>query len=877
MPTKYGVKIANYKVGSIYEYDLGVRNRYHYTDAMMTNSLFLYFLKDNGLEIKHGRTRDIIGVNFDYGSKTFDKTVSSYKKAIAKINKKEFKTNKDNRALEFLDNKIKEAKENESRYELECKNADILRLEYYTNGIDIKYPSVVEDGKTVEWEVVHYLMLFRSTGKAKEGSCMFICERLYDKAIDFLRMGYDMNIPNSPIVEMSAYSSLVCSTIVGDMVVSPEDIFVMKDIDIPFTRDVIEVGIDEQKHCFAKKRDSYTLKNTLFDGQCLIDDSVFPKWGNGTVLLRHHMCKMNGLHTYIQKFFRDYYGDKYGTAQIVDMFGVTHNVKDIKIITTDNAMKWIKFDITYQQWCDKVHENGNIFGIVKTPHQSKLGDVQRMSYQMVNALDIDIMDKVTETSVKYIIQLKKDNDVFLDYLEKNKNFSNDYEVLIALCERNKEFTRTDYFRDRKERIIRTYVQNFRFGKIIQNADNLIIVGSPYAMLLATVGEDVHKDDTFNFEKGTIQCWTSRFEDGEYLAEFRSPFNSKNNMGYLHNVRSENMDRYFELGREIIAVNMIGTDFQDRNSGSDQDVDNIYTTNQPDIVNCARRYYYDYPTIVNNISKDKKKYDYSLENYAIIDNGLASAQGAIGESSNLAQLCLTYTYNSTGELKEKYEGFVAILSVLAQVAIDNAKRKYDIDLMEEIERIKDEMDIENNLYPIFWKIIKDKKIKENDKKFKEEKINPELICPMNYIAELRFPEFKPNNSTISIGEVMNKYKTNETDRRRKSFKVEDFIEKYSIDLLNSPCHDDDNLDDYLLLKSNFDDLISDISKIHISSSYEALFYWLLNRAFVIGSGVKSKKINGQMISKTEKNKSLLVKTLYNINKKALLNCFKCHND
>ena len=109
MTIKYGVKIANYKVGSIYEYDLGVRNQYHYTDAMMTNSLFLYFLKDNGLEIKHGKTRDIIGVNFDYGSKTFDKTVSSYKKAIAKINKKEFKTNKDNRALEFLDNKIKSA------------------------------------------------------------------------------------------------------------------------------------------------------------------------------------------------------------------------------------------------------------------------------------------------------------------------------------------------------------------------------------------------------------------------------------------------------------------------------------------------------------------------------------------------------------------------------------------------------------------------------------------------------------------------------------------------------------------------------------------------------------------------------------------------
>ena len=83
----------------------------------------------------------------------------------------------------------------------------------------------------------------------------------------------------------------------------------------------------------------------------------------------------------------------------------------------------------------------------------------------------------------------------------------------------------------------------------------------------------------------------------------------------------------------------------------------------------------------------------------------------------------------------------------------------------------------------------------------------------------------------------------------------------------------SIEDYLLLKSNFDDLMSDISKINISSSYEALFYWLLNRAFAIGSGAKSKKIGGQMDSKTEKNKSLLMKTLYNINKRAFLNCFK----
>ncbi len=72
-------------------------------------------------------------------------------------------------------------------------------------------------------------------------------------------------------------------------------------------------------------------------------------------------------------------------------------------------------------------------------------------------------------------------------------------------------------------------------------------------------------------------------------------------------------------------------------------------------------YANYPTIVNNIPKDSRRYDYSLENYAKIDNELAKAQLDIGESSNLAQLGLTYSYNYDDE---KYNDYVCILSVLA---------------------------------------------------------------------------------------------------------------------------------------------------------------------------------------------------------------------
>jgi hypothetical protein len=248
------------------------------------------------------------------------------------------------------------------------------------------------------------------------------------------------------------------------------------------------------------------------------------------------------------------------------MFGIEHYVKDIKVITTNNAMKYLKFGLSYEYWCQKVNENGNLFGIVKTAHESKLGHVQKMSYQMINTLNYDIMPNVVEETLNYINKLKKDDMEFIRYLEKNADFSNDYKVIADLCKNNIQFIQSEYYRERKEYIIRNYVRDFREGRVIQNADNLVIVGSPYAMLLATVGEDVSLDDTFKTEKGTIQCFTKRFKDDTYLASFRSPHNSRNNIGYLHNVYSDNMIKYFDFDKQIIAINMIGTDFQDRHNG-----------------------------------------------------------------------------------------------------------------------------------------------------------------------------------------------------------------------------------------------------------------------------------------------------------------------
>lgn len=547
---KHGIRINNYECASLYEYEHGLRSRPDSTKAMLVNSLFLDFLMDHNLITvsKNDFTRDIICLQFTYGTKDYETTME-------KLQGRE--------GVEELVQSIERNKE----YCVKMSRGEI-REKAYVDGVNITYKTY--DKKRVEQKelrtTIHYKMLYRTPGKAKKGTCMFVNADIYDEVHNFLYMGIELPRERAPIVEIGAYSSLITSSIVDRIKILPEQILVLKDVESIFKTKVLSVETDEERHCKIVEREDFTVTSTLFDGQALIDSSIFPPWADGYILLRQHMTKVAAFHADITQFMRDHYGDRYEDAEIEDMFGRKVRVKDIKLITTNNAIKWIKFGVTFDYWASWVRKNGCLFGIVKTSHESKLGNVQRMSYQMMNSLDMKSMGSVCQRSVEYVNKLKNDNEEFLKYLEKNKTFSNDFEVLLALINHNRNFVNSEYFRERKQNIINGYVLNLKNGHSVQNADNLTIVGSPYAMLMYAVGMDPLTDPTFEHEEGSIQCYSERFEDGEYLASFRSPQNARNNIGYLHNHSSPEMKKYLKLGKLCIAVNMIETPFQSRHNG-----------------------------------------------------------------------------------------------------------------------------------------------------------------------------------------------------------------------------------------------------------------------------------------------------------------------
>lgn len=259
--------------------------------------------------------------------------------------------------------------------------------------------------------------------------------------------------------------------------------------------------------------------------------------------------------------------------------------------------------------------------------------------------------------------------------------------------------------------------------------------------------------------------------------------------------------------------------------------------------------------MNNIPKEKNHYDYSLETYAQIDNNLAKAQRAIGESSNLAQMALTYSYNFADT---KYEDYVSILSVLAQCAIDNAKRRFDIDLTAEIKRIKSDMNIKTHGYPKFWLLVRPDVSKS--------KINYNLKCPMNTLFDYKPAKIGSRSlePTRPMSDFFIKHPLEEN--RRKSHKVEDLIERYSIGYYNNI----KETYDALWLQDEFELLIEDIKRMYISQQYVGLFSWLIDRAFLISPNMQSNK--DTISCCTNKNKAILLKTLYSINPKNLLKVF-----
>ena len=142
--------------------------------------------------------------------------------------------------------------------------------------------------------------------------------------------------------------------------------------------------------------------------------------------------------------------------------------------------------------------------------------------------------------------------------------------------------------------------------------------------------------------------------------------------------------------------------------------------------------------------------------------------------------------------------------------------------------------------------------------------------MNYLYNLNISKYRDKTSTLPMLEFFISHPLEKDKKQCK--KVEELISNYSLGMLDY--HIDNNIYDYsshLLLRSDFDELLDNISKTYISTNYSGLMSWLINRAFKITPKLVEKTT--KIKSKISKNKPLLMKILYQVSPRSFLNCFK----
>lgn len=611
---------------------------------------------------------------------------------------------------------------------------------------------------------IHYVYYKRSSAKVRVGETLFINEKLFNTMIDYSRLYLDMSEQDIPSV--MAYQSLINSSIIDTIKIKPEQILVINDYDSEITDifDIIEQNNNGDVKCNTKE---YTTSNSIWDGQSLIDYSVMGKYRDkGCLQMRQSLFKTCAFNTNISQFFKDN-----GVTVVTDMFGVEHKASKIKMITTPNSLKFLKFSSAigtklemYDYWCEQLKRDKSIFGICKYEKGSKRGQnkggiLQQLSYQMLNSLNFncDELNELISIESEYVSELKNDINAFLSFLDKNSNDMNVNKTMHDLVVRNRDFQHTKLFKDFRKKQINSYVSYLKLGKIRMNGDYCTMVGNPIEMLFACI-------NNFSGEAITLkdnELYTPLFESDKELVAFRNPHTSTGSVFVCKNVENKLISEYMNLTDNIVVVNGIGYPIQDKLAGSDQDGDTICILNNDILLNKAKEYQ-SYRVCINNLNASKIQYALDNQSFCKIDSILSKSQLAIGYIVNTGALILAEYFNSDAKDDELYK-YVQIMTIFSGVAIDLAKKLYNIDLLKETKTIA--RDKRLNKKPLFFQNISQSNISKN----KMERKNCTMDNLTIVLSNLKRKKIKED--TINIRDLIEVKPLNGENRKQRIKMVE----------------------------------------------------------------------------------------------------------
>ena len=549
---------------------------------------------------------------------------------------------------------------------------------------------------------IRYVRYKRSSGSARQGKCLFLDERLYRAMHRWECCGIKLR-PGQPLdlAAWESYIALTTSSILDTLEIRPENILLIEDWNSVFRERAMETTVDGT---WLSTREADTeISNNIFDGQSLMDRSLFGKYQDkGMLLLRNRFFKSCCFNANLTQWFRDN-----GITQVSQLNGFTlaRSLEEVKLITTPSSVKYLKFG-SVEEWLAQLEP---AFGVVKfeKPTHHFGGRMVATHYQLLNTLHLsrEDMKRFLAPSLAYLHQLKRDPAVLRYHigLPESDFFFRDPEdpeeaapparpllsknaIVFRLLGLNEKFSQTKSYHQFRTDLTRAFVKELRKGHVLVNGNYSTLLGNPVEMLLHSIGR-FHGES----QLGVGHVHSTRFPYGKTLLCSRSPHITLSNVWLPENVADETIDRYLNLTPEILCINSIGESVLDRNSGSDFDSDALLCTDDEQLISVARRHYEEFLVPVNHVASQKRMRRFTPEEKADLD--IRTSTNKIGEIVNLSQELnsLLWDRMNQGADREEIQSIyrdICQLDILSGIEIDKAKKEFVIDSAAELKKIRE---------------------------------------------------------------------------------------------------------------------------------------------------------------------------------------------
>ena len=594
-----------------------------------------------------------------------------------------------------------------------------------------------------DFEGKHYVRYKRSSGSGREGRCLFIEERLSKDMFPWTKCGLRASDKyDKDLVSYEAYKALSLSTIEKVIELDPHNILVVEDYESIFNDDnSIGIDIKDQELVVSNKK-TITIKNSIWDGEGLLDESVFKQYNyenKGMMLLRNRFFKCCAFNTKLQQFF-DEMIEKGVISDVHDLNGYTEagRIEDIKLVVTYSSLKYIKVTcidekLAISNWMNNV---SSYFGVVKTdkPTHEFLGEMVDTSYQFINTIGMnkEEVNKLVMPYLNYRNLIRNDHEMYMFYTKMHKYQKDGYRVMMdedaspasknivdyqemsfTVCQKlmnyNSDFKKTKLYGKYVSKLMDRFREEAYLGRLLVKGTNATLFGNGYELLLNVVGKFDKNNPTSLLSKGEIMCY--HFKDEEEVVGARSPHITMGNLYLAKNKYYEIIDRYFNLSDEIVVVNAIKENIQQKLNGADYDSDTMLLTNNEVIVEAVKRNYHRFKVPVCLASSTNLTHQYTKDTLykelARID--LDISHNKIGETVNLSQELNSVYWDKlmkgeVDELDKIYET-ICKLAVVSGMEIDKAKRSYDIKVNSFLKRTRNYVrSLTNDKKPLFFYYI-----------------------------------------------------------------------------------------------------------------------------------------------------------------------------